>query len=518
MHIHISSISQDDILQALKNLKPNSCAGLDGIPAFFIKDCSSVLIEPLYILFNKCIRTGKFPTIWKETRVCPILKGGDPSAIKNYRPISVLSNFGKLFESILYSYIYPLLKNAFNVNQHGFMAGRSTLTNLFSITQYLSQELDQNKQVDVAYTDMSKAFDSITHNRLFLKLRSFGFSESTLALFQSYLLDRKLRVVFNGYKSQYYTQFSGVPQGSNLGPLLFLIYIDDIAHIIKHSRFELYADDLKIYKTINTYDDSLLLQEDIHNIVAWCTLNGLTLNILKCLIVSFTRKHTQIIFNYVINEIIIARSKTVKDLGVIFDDTLSFREHITNVVQTTFKLLGFIIRNAKPFNNVSLLKSIYCSLVRSKLEYCSLIYFPFYNYQSLALESVQRRFLKFMFYQQHREYPILHIEETKLLEEFKLESLKQRRISHAIAFLHKVVHGVISSEHILSYVKFHVPRINSRYALDFILPKSRTNLMKKSPLYTICHYANNLPPECDIYADSLRNIMVKSRSRFSNYL
>ena len=252
-------------------------AGLDCVPAFLISDCSNALLAPLTLIFNKCIQTSTFPDVWKLARICPVLKSGESSNIRNYRPISILSNFAKIFESVIYSSIYPCVKNLLSVKQHGFIRGRSTISNLTCITQYLSNCLDNNLQVDVIYTDISKAFDRINHINLLCKLHQFGFSTPLLSLFTSYLHDRKLSVVYNNCKSTNYLQSSGVPQGSNLGPLLFLLYVDDITAHISNSHCLLYADDLKLYRVINCEEDCRLLQEDLNRVSRWGDNNDLLL-------------------------------------------------------------------------------------------------------------------------------------------------------------------------------------------------------------------------------------------------
>lgn len=412
--------------------------------------------------------------------------------------------------------MYPIVKNVISPHQHGFMQGRSTLTNLMSVTQHLADEIDLGGQVDVIYLDISKAFDRIVHSILITKLEMLGVSQSLIFFFSSYLSDRKLVVSVNGYCSAEYTQTSGVPQGSNLGPLLFIIYINDIFDIINHSTSVMFADDNKIYKSISCDKDCSELQTDINKVVHWCRENGMELNTSKCLVVSYTRKTRPIVYTYEINETQLNRKTTVKDLGVVFDSKLSFNEHVNYVVNSALKTLGFIIRNTKQLRNITSIKCSYFSFVRTKLEFCALVWYPYYVCQIISLKKIQRRFLKFLYFLTHHVYPVRSFDQSKLLDEFEISSLNFRRIIAWITFLYKLLHGKIDAPHILSRISIHVPRSNLRFSIDFKLSQCRTNVGIKSPLNIICKNANLIGHQCDIYFDPLRLVLTVAKNHFPN--
>ena len=189
-NINFGSIREEKVYSKLKNLKPQFTAGADLIPAFLVKDAASVLYTPLTFLFNLAIHSQTFPECWKTSKIIPLFKKGDKTAVENYRPIAILNNFAKVFEQIIFDIIYYQIKNIIVDNQHGFIQRRSTITNLMTITHYIAVNLDEGFQTDVIYTDFSKAFDSLNHRILLRKLSEFGFSNSVCKFFQNYLARR----------------------------------------------------------------------------------------------------------------------------------------------------------------------------------------------------------------------------------------------------------------------------------------------------------------------------------------
>ncbi|KAH0819129.1 hypothetical protein GEV33_003662 [Tenebrio molitor] len=261
------------------------------------------------------------------------------------------------------------------------------------------------------------AFDRIDHGLLLIKLESFGFSDNLVELIRSYLSDRFMYVGVNGYASKPFKQESGVPQGSVLGPLFFNIFINDLVDDLDVPHL-LFADDMKIYLTIDSIDDALRLQGCIEEISRRCKLNNLVLNHLKCSIVSFTRKTKPLLVDYKINGSILTRRESIRDLGVIFDSKLSFGEHIRTIAGTAFRALGFVLRAGREFSDVTTLKLLYITYVRYRLEYASLVWSPIYDVHSSLLERVQRRFLKNVVFMLNGEYPPRGCPQGLLLGEF----------------------------------------------------------------------------------------------------
>jgi hypothetical protein len=487
--ISFGSVSEDQVLSALKKIKPKSTTGPDGIPAFLLPNCAATLAFPLSVIFNLALKTSDFPSTWKNSYITPVHKKGDKYDVSNYRPISLICNFTKTFEFILHEYLFTKVCNHLSNCQHGFFLKRSTISNLCCFTQFSAECIDERKQVDVIYTDFSKAFDRLDHNILLSKLHSFGFSASLLTFFKSYLTGRKQYVFYKGFKSKEIIPTSGVPQGSVLGPLFFSIFINDIVNGLSSLKL-LFADDFKLYREISTISDCVLLQDDLLKLSRWCHENKLHLNLNKCTVMSITHKINIIEFEYRINNVKLARVQSVVDLGITFDNKLSFVPHINVVVAKAFQALGFIIRCSMHFRNIDTLKLLYCAYVRSKLEYGSIIWDPSYQRYVDKVETIQHRFLKFLAFKTDGVYPERGYSQQNLLKIFFFLDLQTRRRNFSMNFLKKLIKYKIDCPDLLSQISLHVPNKGTRQSRTFYISTPRTNVLKFSPLHQMCTYYN----------------------------
>lgn len=497
-NINVNHLSERDVQNALKKLKPKLTTGPDGVPSFLIRDCAPILAYPLTILFTLCIRNSSIPTIWKYSKVCPVFKKGDNADISNYRPIAILCNFLKAFEILIHDAIYPSVNMQISVHQHGFMKGRSTTSNLICITQNIAESLDQGKQMDVVYTDFTKAFDRLDHTILIDKLATFGFSINLIRLLKSYLLGRKQYVAYNGFRSLDYNATSGVPQGSILGPLLFNIFINDIVTELS-VNYLLYADDLKLFTAITSVDDCALLQNDLSILHGWCTRNKLSLNVSKCNVMSYSTKLSLINYNYMVDGSILDRPSSFRDLGIHFDKELSFVHHITKVVIDSLRTLGLLIRTGRDFSDTNTLKVLYFAFIRSKLEYGSIVWNPHYQCHTDSLEMVQRKFVKFLWYKSDSVYPPIGFSQKNLLARFDMTALDERRECCSQIYLYKLIHNTVDCQDLLNRLNFNVPRLCSRTPKTFYLSIPHTNILKYSPLFSMCNTYNNNCSKFDIF-------------------
>lgn len=494
----VTEISEDEVFLKIKNLKSNNTAGPDSIPAFLIKDCVGIFSKPLTYLYNIILSTQTFPDHWKVSKIIPLFKKDDKSVIENYRPISLLNNFAKIFESLLHDTIYYQIKHHLSDAQHGFVQGRSTVTNLMTISQDLASNLDNGYQTDVVYTDFSKAFDRLDHAILLRKLLEFGFSEKLYLLFTSYITERKCFVECCGFRSSNFTATSGVPQGSVLGPLIFNIFINDVVNDIRSSVL-LYADDMKLYRRITSIQDCLVLQSDLDKVHSWCSKNLLQLNYKKCYLLSFTLLRVLIVFDYTLNNNIILRQSQVKDLGVIFDKNLSFTNHVNTIISEALKMFGFIVRNCTDLKSETPVKLLYYSLVRSKLEYAAIVWYPHYSTYVMEIERVQRRFLKYLNFKMFHIYPQRRFPQEELLRKFSMLSIADRINTAYVRFFVKLLNNYISCPYLLNLFNFSCSTVMVRRRNILYNSRARTNLMKYSPINNICNAVNNFHYIYDIF-------------------
>ena len=270
----------DDIKNAIKELRGNAAAGPDNIPAVLLKECADQLAKPLYLLWSKSLRTGKIPAGLKKAIITPIFKGGARSVPKNYRPIALTSHLIKIFEKIVVKNLAKFLEENghMNENQHGFRAKRSCLSQLIAHYELILEALESNAAVDVIYLDFSKAFDKVDHGILMQKLKKYNITGELGIWIHNFLLNRTQQVTVEKCLSTESQVISGVPQGSVLGPLLFLILLADIDQDVSSSAVSSFADDTRFLKKIEKLLDTLLLQKDLNTVYEWSKTNNMVFN------------------------------------------------------------------------------------------------------------------------------------------------------------------------------------------------------------------------------------------------
>ncbi|RVE44642.1 hypothetical protein evm_010728 [Chilo suppressalis] len=393
------------------------------------------ILQPLGEREEASLNTSIFPDALKETNIVPIFKKGDKYDIINYRPVSILNTFSKIFEKIICPILNTHCKTFLSESQHGFCPKKSTVTNLICYTNQLSKLIDSGGEVDSIYTDFSSAFDKVDHNILIQKLKRYGIHGPLLLWFKSYLKHRVLRVVINGYTSRSFTATSGVPQGSILGPVLFLIFVNDIPEIVKHSKCSIFADDLKLCRPIKSQDDVNLLQNDLDAIQEWCHSNKMVLNADKCFVIKFTKNKIIHTPTYSIDSKQLSQVKAICDLGVILDEKLTFVNHVDDIINKAWRMLGFLKRICRDFHNSTAILCLYSSLVRTVLEYASCVWNPQYKIHKERIERIQRQFTKFLAFKSPN-CPYRANYENRL-KHLKIDTLEKRRKCADILLLHK---------------------------------------------------------------------------------
>ena len=436
-NIHITT---NGIYKLLSNLKPHKAAGPDKIKTEVLKECNDPIAQILTIIFQKSLSTGTIPKDWKHAIVCPAYKKGDKHNPINYRPISLTCICCKIIEHIVSSNIMKHLElnNILYDLQHGFRPARSCETQLVSFLHELSKSNDERIQTDIIIMDFAKAFDKVPHRHLLYKLEYYGITGTTLDWIRTFLTDRTQTVALEGVESNKVPVTSGVPQGTVLGPILFLIYINDFPEYIKHSKLRLFADDSIIYNNIKNTKDAQNLQLDLDAACKWESDWLMKFHPDKCNVLSVTQKRKPIQYNYTLRGHPLLKVKNAKYLGITIQDNLKFDKHINNITNKANQTLGFLKRNLK-IQSSKVKEHAYKALVRPKLEYSSTVWDPHTKSQINQIEKVQRRAARFVSNRYNNTSSV-----TNMLEKLNWPSLEIRRTRSRLIMFYKIIHQVVA--------------------------------------------------------------------------
>lgn len=389
------TITEEQVRTVLSHVNISKSQGPDNIHPKLLKSLTAneEFITALTTLFQQCYNTGKIPEIWKIANITALHKKGDKLNSNNYRPISLTSVLSKCYERIVRDHILEYFEKYISSEQHGFVPKRSCLSNLLECLHKAYDILDDNESLDLIYLDFMKAFDSVPHKRLLSKLRSYGITGKTLSIIKDFLENRSFRVRIGDKYSKLYRVLSGVPQGTVLGPLLFIIYINDLPHGLS-SFISLFADDLKL---LSSTKNVLITQSDLDYLTNWQNMWLLKFNTndKKCKVMHVGKNNPMT--EYYLNGQPLPKITEEKDLGVLVSDKLTWDLHIRQSINKANSIMGWVSRNIiSKEKNVML--NIYKSLIRPQLEYCVQIWnlTPRYGNWALILEieKVQRDFTR----------------------------------------------------------------------------------------------------------------------------
>ena len=438
-HLNDIVYDVDDFISAIDELTINASAGPDGFPAILLKQLKTILAEPLYLIWRHSLDDGVCPTKAKESVTLPIHKGDSTADAANYRPISLTSHLVKIFEKVLRKKMVQFLegKDLFNSSQHGFRAGRSCLSQLLAHYDKILTLLDQGHNVDVIYLDFAKAFDKLDFNVTLSKLKALGIDGKVGRWLQSFLTDRLQTVIVNGSKSSPAPVISGVPQGSVIGPLLFLVLISDIDEDVLNSFLSSFADDTRIGSAVSSVTDASLLQADLQAIYAWAQTNNMQFNDTKFELLRYgvnqkLKDETEYTSNTGMK---IQVKHQTKDLGVIMSSTADFKAHIDSVVETVRDLSSWILRSFKSRSKLLMLQ-LWKSIVIPRLDYCSQLWNPYQSQLITKLEDLQKAFIRNIEGFRHKGY-------WAALKELGLYSLQRRRERYQIIYLWSILEGKV---------------------------------------------------------------------------
>ena len=391
-------ITPSDVYEILRKIKPSKAPGPDGISGHVLKNCCTTLGLPLSMLFNLSYQTGQIPQEWRNANVVPIHKKKDKSNVENYRPISLTSLIMKIFEKSIRTKIFDICSDKITPYQHGFLPRKSCSTQMLEFTCDLAVNLNSKLQTDVIYFDFAKAFDSVNHDIILWKLKNqFGIDGKLLNFILNYLKNRKQRVAIDGEFSEWQPVLSGVPQGSIIGPLLFVLFINDIVETISHdTKVLLYADDMKVWRKIRSVGDQTVLQTDITNLHAWSVRNKMNFHHDKCKVLRSTLKSNPLLTNYIMADKVLEITVCEKDLGIFINPKLLYNKHHHTIVAKSSQKLGLVKRNCSITRCTLSRKVLYLSLVRSLYEHCSPVWRPTNATQLGKFEKIQKRAIKWV--------------------------------------------------------------------------------------------------------------------------
>ena len=383
-------ISEQDVKDQLHKLNASKPAGPDEIFPKLIKLMSKSLVKPLTMLFNRSLELGSVPNQWKMANISAIFKGkGEEQDPSNYRPISITSCLGKILEKIIFKYLYNYLheNNILTDFQSGFRPKDSTVNQLLEIYHIIISNMDKGKEIKFIFCDVSKAFDKVWHRGLIHKLKKYGLCDGIIEWFSSYLTNRKQRVTIDGFHSTWSDTEAGVPQGSVLGPYLFLLYINDIVENIS-SNIRLFADDTSLFTVIENADSIKTLNEDIYRITKWSKDWLIILNHVKTSTMTFTWKKDSNLPDVIMNDTVLSDDPNHTHLGLTFTSDARWDEHIRKIYEKAAFKLNVLRMLKYDLDRKSLLR-FYISYIRPTLEYADVVWDNISQRNVDLLESIQ---------------------------------------------------------------------------------------------------------------------------------
>ena len=416
-------ITTDMILKKLKKLKVNKSPGPDRIHPRVLHEISNQICIPLQIIFNVSLKTKTLPDEWKHAHVTAIFKKGAKTKPQNYRPVSLTCIICKILEGIIRDHVISHMRanNLFSPKQFGFIGGRSTTLQLLHVLNLWTEILDQGGELDVIYCDFMKAFDKVPHRRLVYKIDKYGIKGNILGWIENFLTNRTQIVKIGNSESTISDVTSGIPQGSVLGPLLFVLYINDLPDVVdKDSFVYLFADDTKVGRVIKTSQDNIQLQADINSLEEWSNKWLLKFHPDKCVSMNIALKNSEEIFQYKMGDQILSNSNCEKDIGVFIDKNIKFDIHINHTVNKANRVLAITRRTFECLDD-EIFKMIFKGLVRPHLEYAAPVWSPHLIKHKELIENVQRRATKLVPGLNQLPYP-------DRLKKLKLPTLAYRRV------------------------------------------------------------------------------------------
>lgn len=479
-------ITTDKVMKSLKNLDVRKSTGMDEIGPRLLKMASPFIAESLTYICNLSIRSSSFPEKWKEAKVKPLHKGGSSNDLINFRPVSILPVLSKLFEKHAHESLmnflekYKLLHNT----QSGFRPNHSCETALIHMVEKWLKALDKGDLVGVILVDFRKAFDLVDHNILLRKMELYKLNQNTLKWFRSYLTDRKQKVSFKNAQSDYENVKYGVPQGSILGPLLFLLFVNDLP-LHTNVMTDLYADDATIYD-IRTSKEEIerKLQTAVINLASWCKKNGMVINTdkTKAMIITTRQRRSRIDDNIQIflNDIQLSTVSNEKVLGVQIDNNLSWREHVSKVAKKMSTNI-WLLSKIKCYLSLEHRLIYYKSYIQPHLDYANIVWGNTAKTNLMQIERLQKRACRIIL-----DYNVNNVYQS--MNDLKIMTISERIFFRKAKFMYKISNGLtpeyinemFSKRQEVNHDGNVSQILRSMTADNFLLPKPNIELYKSS--------------------------------------
>ena len=489
---NFSQIDEEYIYNQLHKLSSNKATGNDEIPCKLIKLAINSILAPITYIVNLSLTTGCFPQKWKNARICPVFKGGDNTEPCNYRPISILPILSKILERTVFDQLYPYLNSHSLIyeKQSGFRPNFSTSSALINVTEDWINAIDKGEYVGLIMLDLKKAFDTVNHDILIKKLNNFSISPCVIAWFKNYLTGRIHNTNVNGTSSRQCRSICGIPQGSILGPLLFLLYVNDLPNVVNHVTVSMYADDTALYyvsKDVNEVTNKINI--DLENVRKWLSSNKLSLNVDKTELM-FIGTHQKLSrlsnlnLNININGTRLQRVSQCKHLGVKIDETLSWNMHIEHIKTKVLPGL-YYLKKSSCLIPMHLQSMLYKTIVAPHFDYCNVVWGRCNKTLSNKLQVLQNRAAKII--TKKRKYD----SGTQALEELKWSNLEYKLTFNEQVMMYKIMNDLTPNYLKKKFSQRHSV-YNTRSINNLYIDKPNTEYKKRSLTYRGAHLWNNL--------------------------
>ena len=482
-------ILEKDVSDILGNLKLGKATGCDTISHNMLKATRDSVSKPLSILFNLSLNSATFPNIWKKAIVLPLYKKGDKHEVSNYRPVSLLSCVGKIFERVVFKYMYnyTVEHNLIYQYQSGFLPNHSTVYQLIEMYDSICKSLEQKQHTCMIFCDISKAFDRVWHRGLIQKLRGYGFKGKFLQWVVNYLHNREQQVLVNNQSSCFKKINAGVPQGSVLGPLLFLIYINDIADSLE-TLARLFADDTSLsYSSEHVYEIENVINRDLHRISSWSKTWLIKFNPSKTNVLFLTNSTNFSELNLIFDDNVLEPVSSHRHLGVTLSSDCKWSSHIDSIYQSCMKKICVLRKFKYILNRQTLLKIFKCFIL-PVLEYASELWDGCSQFDKQRLESIQLEAARIAC-----GLPIFCKKEF-IYKEAELETLENRRDKKKLVLFYKMHNHLVPPylSNLLPPLVSEISNYSLRNNNDYTIPNTRLRLSERAFINSTTHRWNSL--------------------------